>query len=149
MVAAGAGVPRPYTRGEQVRDRRACVVEQTVPFVGRADAEAAFESTLAGAARGGGAVMLVYGEAGIGKTRLCDQVGGAHRAAGGQLVAGRALLDEAAIAFSAVADAVLRRLGAPPPRRRHAAGRLSERELEVARLVADGLSNPPSRRGCT
>jgi DNA-binding CsgD family transcriptional regulator len=84
--------------------------------------------------------MLVYGEAGIGKTRLCDQVGGAHRAAGGQLVAGRAVLDEAAIAFSAAA--VLRRLGAPPPRRRHAAGRLSERELEVARLVADGLSNP-------
>jgi DNA-binding CsgD family transcriptional regulator len=82
------------------------VAEQTGPFVGRAEPQAAFESALAGAARGQGRVVLVSGEAGIGKTRLCDQVGGAHRDGGGQLVVGRAVLDEAAIAFSAVADAL-------------------------------------------
>ena len=135
------------------------MAEQTGPFVGRAEPHAAFESALAGAARGQGRVVLVSGEAGIGKTRLCDQVGGGHRDGGGQLVVGRAVLDEAAIAFSAVADALrgARRsaprlwqaaaargdvLGAPPPRPRRHPGPLSERELEVAELVAEGLSNP-------
>jgi DNA-binding CsgD family transcriptional regulator len=49
--------------------------------------------------------------------------------------------DIGAAAQAARAAAVLRRLGAPPPRRPRA-GPLSERELEVAELVAEGLSNP-------
>jgi DNA-binding CsgD family transcriptional regulator len=39
------------------------------------------------------------------------------------------------------AETVLRRLGAPVPRQRHSRGGLSTRELEIAGLVADGLSN--------
>ena len=36
----------------------------------------------------------------------------------------------------------MRRLGAPPPQPRARPGPLSERELEVAELVAAGLPNP-------
>jgi DNA-binding CsgD family transcriptional regulator len=44
------------------------------------------------------------------------------------------------------AEAILRRLGAGPPRREHGAGVLSPREIEVAELVAEGLSNPAIAR---
>jgi non-specific serine/threonine protein kinase len=39
------------------------------------------------------------------------------------------------------AQAVLRRLGVRLPRQEHGAGVLSPREIEVAELVAEGLSN--------
>ena len=48
--------------------------------------------------------MLVYGEAGIGKTRLCDQAGQAHRDCGGPVLVGRAAPEETAIAFGPIAD---------------------------------------------
>jgi len=44
------------------------------------------------------------------------------------------------------AEAVLRRLGARLPRRERSAGTLSPREMEVADLVAEGLSNPAIAR---
>ena len=123
------------------------MVDQTVPFVGRADAEEAFQSALAGAARGEGAVVLIYGEAGIGKTRLCDQVGDAHRDAGGQLVVGRAVLDEAAIAFSAVADALRSARRSAPRLWRAALARADVLGAVVPELAAPGgrRSGPPDR----
>ena len=44
------------------------------------------------------------------------------------------------------AQTVLRRLGVRLPRQEHGAGDLSPRELEVADLVAEGLSNPAIAR---
>jgi DNA-binding CsgD family transcriptional regulator len=44
------------------------------------------------------------------------------------------------------AQAVLRHLGVRPPRHERAAGDLSPREIEVAELVAEGLSNPAIAR---
>ena len=44
------------------------------------------------------------------------------------------------------AEAVLQRLGARLPRREHSASVLSPREIEVAELVAEGLSNPAIAR---
>ena len=41
---------------------------------------------------------------------------------------------------------MLRRLGARLPRRERSAGTLSPREMEVADLVAEGLSNPAIAR---
>jgi DNA-binding NarL/FixJ family response regulator len=40
------------------------------------------------------------------------------------------------------ADGIVRRLGGRPPRQLGPGGPLSAREMEVARLVAEGLSNP-------
>jgi DNA-binding CsgD family transcriptional regulator len=44
------------------------------------------------------------------------------------------------------AEETLRRLGGQPARQRVSAGPLTAREMEVARLVADGLSNPAIAR---
>ena len=43
------------------------------PFVGRADGLATIEAAVAAASRGHGSLVLIAGEAGIGKTRLADQ----------------------------------------------------------------------------
>src|SRR2546423_9458715 len=53
-----------------------------------------------------GAVVLVSGEAGIGKTRLCDEAGRVHRGGGGQLLVGRALPEDATIPFGPVVDSL-------------------------------------------
>jgi hypothetical protein len=47
---------------------------QRVPFVGRDDLLGRFDLALAEAAAGAGSLLLIYGEAGIGKTRLCEQI---------------------------------------------------------------------------
>jgi len=44
------------------------------------------------------------------------------------------------------AEETLRRLGGRPPQQRVSAGPLSAREMEVARLVAEGMSNPAIAR---
>jgi len=73
-------------------------------FVGRAEVLGRLGQALAGAAAGAGCVALIYGEAGIGKTRLCRQVQDAHRGRGGQVLVGRGAPEESAIAYGAVAD---------------------------------------------
>jgi DNA-binding CsgD family transcriptional regulator len=82
------------------------VPQRSVPFVGRDDALKRLDSSLARAAAGEGSIVLVYGEAGIGKSRLCDQAGQAHRDRGGPVLVGRAAPEEAAITFGPVADAL-------------------------------------------
>ncbi len=59
---------------------------------------------LATAATGAGCVALIYGEAGIGKTRLCQQLQDEHRQRGGQVLVGRGSPEESAIAYGAIAD---------------------------------------------
>src|SRR5215469_8001255 len=73
-------------------------------FVGRAEALGQLSQALAGAAAGAGCVALIYGEAGIGKTRLCQQVQDEHRRRGGQVLLGRGSPEESAIAYGAIAD---------------------------------------------
>src|SRR5215469_10045082 len=75
-------------------------------FVGRAEVVGRLGRALAGAAAGAGCVALVYGEAGIGKTRLCRQVQDAHRRRGGQVLVGRGSPEESGIAYGAVADSL-------------------------------------------
>ena len=78
--------------------------QRSIPFIGRDDALTRLGSILARAAAGEGSIVLVYGEAGIGKTRLCDQAGQAHRDCGGPVLVGRAAPEETAIAFGPIAD---------------------------------------------
>lgn len=73
-------------------------------FVGRKDVLGQLGQALAAAAAGVGSVALVYGEAGIGKTRLCQQLQDQHRRRGGQVLLGRASPEESAIEYGAIAD---------------------------------------------
>jgi DNA-binding CsgD family transcriptional regulator/tetratricopeptide (TPR) repeat protein len=73
-------------------------------FVGRAGVLGHLGQALADAAAGTGCVALIYGEAGIGKTRLCRQVQDEHRRRGGQVLLGRGSPEESAIAYGAIAD---------------------------------------------
>jgi len=74
------------------------------PFVGREEALRQLDQALGAAAAGVGCVVLIYGEAGIGKTRLCQQLRDAHRKSGGQVLLGRGSPEESTIAYGAIAD---------------------------------------------
>ena len=79
---------------------------QKFPFVGRDDVLGRFDLALAEAAAGQGSLLLIYGEAGIGKTRLCEQIRQQHRESGGPALLGRAAPDESLIACGVLADAL-------------------------------------------
>ena len=57
-------------------------------FVGRRGDLQAVADAFATARQGDPAVVIVSGEAGVGKTRLVEEAGAAARDAGGQLIAG-------------------------------------------------------------
>jgi predicted ATPase len=91
------------------------VFQQQVPLVGRDADLRLLELVLTRAAAGTGSVVLISGEAGIGKTRLCQELSRSHRARGGLVLLGRAFPEEAAISFGAIADALrTARRGEPP-----------------------------------
>jgi DNA-binding SARP family transcriptional activator len=80
-----------------------------LPFVGRA-AQLREARGVYGALAGDGAVVLVEGEAGIGKTRLADELLGWVRRRGGRVLAGRAYEEERYLAYSPVVEALRQRL---------------------------------------
>jgi predicted ATPase/DNA-binding CsgD family transcriptional regulator len=91
------------------------VFQQQMPFIGRDADLRLLELVLTRAAAGSGSVVLISGEAGIGKTRLCQELSRSHRGRGGQVLLGRAFPEEAAISFGAIADALrAARRGEPP-----------------------------------
>jgi DNA-binding CsgD family transcriptional regulator/tetratricopeptide (TPR) repeat protein len=91
------------------------VFQQQLPLVGREPDLRLLELVLGRAAAGTGSVVLISGEAGIGKTRLCQELSRLHRGRGGQVLLGRAFPEEAAISFGAIADALrAARRGEPP-----------------------------------
>src|SRR6516162_1447035 len=82
------------------------VVAQATPLVGRDADVSRLAAVLAQAGEGAGSLVLVSGEAGIGKTRLCAELGRLHRQGGGRVLLGRAAPQEASIPFAALADAL-------------------------------------------
>ena len=79
------------------------------PFVGRArelaDARAVYEAVDAD-----GRVVLVEGEAGIGKTRLAEELLASVRRRGGHVLVGRAYEGESGLAYAPVVEALTARL---------------------------------------
>jgi DNA-binding CsgD family transcriptional regulator len=76
------------------------------PLVGRAADLRQLGAVLARAREGAGSIVLISGEAGIGKTRLCAELSRLQRQRGGRVLLGRAAPEEASIAFAALADAL-------------------------------------------
>ena len=116
--------------GERRVDRGGAAVPEairgaaTLPMVGRAAASSDPRGTAHGGR--GGALVLVSGEAGIGKSRLVDAVAEAVRADGGRVLQARAYAAEVGIAYGPIvellrvglagADAVARLAALPPGR---------------------------------
>lgn len=91
------------------------MTQHSVPLVGRDDALQRLDTLLRRAEAGSGGVVLVGGEAGIGKTRLCAELGGRHRARGGRVLLGRGAPEESTILLAPVADALRGARRADPP----------------------------------
>ena len=74
--------------GEAPRAERAAAPE-SAPFIGRAAELARLREARARVARGGGALVLVHGESGIGKSRLCRELLDEARRDGALVLEGR------------------------------------------------------------
>ena len=66
------------------------LVTQPTPLVGRDADLSQLDRVLTQAEEGAGSIVLVSGEAGIGKTRLCAELRRWHRQHGGRVLLGRA-----------------------------------------------------------
>ncbi|MEX1263176.1 MAG: AAA family ATPase [Actinomycetota bacterium] len=115
-------------------------VASAAPMVGREGELAAAMEVLwrLDAGRGGG--LLVSGEAGIGKTRLCDALLAEASASGRTTLRGATRVEEGAFPYAPIAEAVDRLLLERPD----LAAALSEgAQLEIARLTAASPSAVP------
>jgi len=82
------------------------VVAPETPLVGRDLDVSQLGRVLEQAGEGAGSMVLVSGEAGIGKTRLCAELNRWHQRRGGRVLLGRAAPQETSIPYAALADAL-------------------------------------------
>src|SRR5215469_13898399 len=82
------------------------MITSMAPLTGRDEDVRRMEHALSRAADGVGAVVLLSGEAGIGKTRLCQELQRTHAGQGGPTLVGRSSPGEAVVALGTVADAL-------------------------------------------
>ena len=80
------------------------VTRREVELVGRDADLRRLSRVLIRAEEGAGSIVLISGEAGIGKTRLCAELLRWHRQRGGRMLLGRAAPQEASIPYAALAD---------------------------------------------
>ena len=112
----------------------------SVPLVGRERELTAIRSTV-GTSGPDGRVVLLEGEAGIGKTRLAETVSTTIRADNGIVLAARGYPGEGAIAYGPIAELLRAGLATPD-----AAARLETLD-ETARLEIGRLVDLPAPRG--
>lgn len=113
------------------------------PLVGRASERRQLDEALS---RDGGCLVVVEGEAGIGKTRIVDEFADGARAAGLAVARAHCSETESAVAYAAVADLLRDAVSAPDGRER--LGRLAPHWLaEATRLVPDLGGDPPPGEG--
>jgi DNA-binding SARP family transcriptional activator/tetratricopeptide (TPR) repeat protein len=106
--------------------------EARLPMVGRDGLMEAIARTHASASTDGRVVVLV-GEAGIGKTRLAEAATAEVQALGGSIIAARAYAAERAIAYGLIVELLRAGLADPERRRLLSAGVLAE----IGRLLPD------------
>ena len=82
------------------------LTRQTSGFVGRREELAWLSRHLADARQGTGRVVMVIGQAGIGKSRLLDEFAGEARRSGARMLIGRAHESEQVLAFGPWIDAL-------------------------------------------
>ena len=82
------------------------MITPATPLVGRGADLRQLKAVLTRASEGTGSIVLISGEAGIGKTRLCAELSRWHTQRGGRALLGRAAPQEASIPYAALADAL-------------------------------------------
>ena len=123
-----AGPPTPEPEPQEAQRRRA------LPLVARDDELAAIEHVRTKAASGGGQVVTIVGEAGIGKTRLSETALAQATDAGSACLGATAYPTEAGIAYGPIVD-LLRSALAPADGETRAARMDPAIRLELVRLL--------------
>src|SRR5215472_8923577 len=136
-AAGGRPTPRPACRGLG----GVAVVAEATPLVGRDADLSRLGAALARAGGGAGSIVVISGEAGIGKTRLCAELRRWHRQRGGRVLLGRAAPQEACVPYAALAD-TLRAARRAEPRVWAAARARAELLWAVAPELALEVSGP-------
>jgi predicted ATPase len=108
-------------------------------LVGRDSELRQLDAALGRAALGEGRVALIAGEAGIGRTRLCIEVGRVHAGRGGQVLLGRTFPEDASLPLAPIVDTLraARRGGRPLW---EAAGRVHVLQAVLPELAPEGRS---------
>jgi ATP/maltotriose-dependent transcriptional regulator MalT len=119
-------------------------------LVGRDDTLALAADAVAAARGGEGRVLLVLGEAGIGKTALLGEIAARAGAAGMLVLSGRAAEHERELPFGLATDALDDHAATIHPRRLESLGATREAELaavlpSVAQHVAPAVASPAER----
>ena len=139
-VRPAAPIPQARTSSGSALVTPGLVAPGSVPLVGRERELTAIQSAWRASAPDG-RVVLLEGEAGIGKTRLAETVATTIRAAGGTVLAARGYPGEGAIAYGPIAELLRAGLATPD-----AATRLEALD-ETARLEIGRLVDLPGPRG--
>lgn len=101
-----AGVTSQVSRGQNSRDTPRAA--NRIPLLGREDEWNALSHALGAVRQGRSQLVFIEGEAGIGKTRLIEELVAAASASGFSVLAGRAEQLERIRPFGAIADALAR-----------------------------------------
>jgi DNA-binding SARP family transcriptional activator/tetratricopeptide (TPR) repeat protein/type II secretory pathway predicted ATPase ExeA len=143
-IAARAGLPAPALLPEMARPLAAPRLERPdrLPLVGRQPELAELVRQLESAARGNGGLTIVYGEAGVGKSRLLRELAANAHWRSVRTTWGRGYELTAPLAYQPLVEALRAELptlsaAALPPLWRSELARL------LPELATDGLSSPP------
>jgi DNA-binding SARP family transcriptional activator/tetratricopeptide (TPR) repeat protein len=139
-ILTGFPPDRPEPRGARRRPLRDLRAADT-PLVGRAQEMARMEAVLDEAWRAGARVLVIRGVAGIGKTRLIEELAATASRRGGQLLVGRSWETEQILPLQPWIDAI--RSGGGPATAAALGGLGAAARRRLAHLFPD-LGEPPA-----